>query len=200
MTSEIETATIILSKPWQKFFAKFSEIDNLKNSKWQDIHQLAYIVKRYEQFFNRKFAFSFKGAPSRCTEIALVKKIGYMLNTTNARVITEYINWVYDKKIIPKNIKIKNISFFLTAGLGNEFLIYRAENNKIKKTTELPNDYKEIILKLDLPIYNYGDLSFAKNILDERGETNSPALIPYKELFNNLLAIGFDFAILKDIV
>ena len=188
-----------LSKPWQKFFAKFSEIDNLKNSQWKEIHQLAYITKRYEQIYHREFAFSFTGAPSKCTEIVLVKKIGFMLNTSNAKTIKEYIDWIYDVKIIPKNIKIKNLSFFLTPGLGNEFLIYRAENIKIKKTTELPKDYQEIINDLGLSILTYGDLSFAKNILDERGEGN-PAVLPYREMFNQLLSIGFEFETIKDII
>ena len=188
-----EIGTIILSKPWQKFFTRFSEIETLKNSQWKEIHQLAYIIKRYEKIYNRKFAFSFKTAPSKCTELVLVKKISWLLNTTNARTITEYIDWIYDCKIIPKGIKIRNLSFFLTTGLGNEFFIYKAEKNKIKKTTELPKDYAEAISKFDLPIATYGDLAFAKNILDERD-------VPlYKEMFNTLLSVGFDYDMLKDI-
>ena len=76
MSKIIETeVNMFLSKPWQKFFTRFIEIDILKNSKWSEVHQLAYICKRYETFYGRKFIFSMKNAPSKCLELVLVKKM-----------------------------------------------------------------------------------------------------------------------------
>jgi len=54
-----------LSKPWQKFFKKFEEIDTIKVSEWKDVHVLAYICQRYEQQYGRKFAVTIKGAPTK---------------------------------------------------------------------------------------------------------------------------------------
>lgn len=187
----------LLSKPWQNFFAKFKEIDTLKNCKWKEIHQLAYICKRYEAHYGRKFAFSFQGAPSKCSEIVLVKKMCAMLGTTNAKTIREYIDWVFDCKIIPKNMKIRTLAFFMTQGMGNEFLSYRAEKNKIDKSTELPQEYLEIVNSMDLPVNTYGDLAFIKNALDEAPDNEARA--PYKQLLEKLSAIGFDVLVLKDL-
>jgi hypothetical protein len=169
-----------LSKPWQNFFAKFSEIDHLKNSKWKELHQLAYICKRYEQHYGRKFIFSLRNAPSKCPEIVLVKRMCAMLGTSNARTIREYVDWVYDVKIIPKNMKIRTLAFFTTPGLGNEFFIQFAEKNKINKTTELPHEYIEIIDSLGLPVVTYGDLAFVKNALEEQ-------IVSHVFLINNYL-------------
>lgn len=187
----------LLSKPWQKFFAKFVEIETLKNSKWTEIHQLAYIAKRFESLYGRKFSFSLKGAPSKCTEIVLVKKMCVMLGTTNARTIREYIDWVYDQKIIPSNMNIRSLSFFMTPGLGNEFFICRDAKNKIGRATELPSEYKEIVISLELPLATYGDLAFVQSALEEDSESESR--VPYKLLFAKLSAIGFDPLVLKDL-
>ena len=37
------------SKPWQKFFKKFEEIESLKVSEWKEVHILAHICKRFKQ-------------------------------------------------------------------------------------------------------------------------------------------------------
>ncbi|HVI43050.1 MAG TPA: hypothetical protein VM577_20780 [Anaerovoracaceae bacterium] len=190
-----DDATSLLSKPWRNFFDKFAEIDQLKNSKWKEIHQLAYICRRYEQYYGRKFSFSLKNAPSKCPEIVLVKKMCAMLGTTNARTIREYIDWIFDEKIIPKDMKIRSLAFFMTPGLGNEFFIKRVEKNKIDKTTELPNEYKEVVDSLGLPVSTYGDLAFAKCALEEA--PNSESRAPYRQLFDKLAAMGFDSMVLN---
>lgn len=107
--------TKLLSKPWQKFFAKFLDIETLRTSQWKEVHLLAYICKRYESLYKTKFAFSFKGAPSKCPEMYLVRQMIAMLATTNPKIIKEYIDWVYDFKIIPKNAKIRSLGFFYDA-------------------------------------------------------------------------------------
>jgi hypothetical protein len=190
------TATT-LSKPWQKFFLKFKDIEVLRTSQWKEVHMLAYIVKRFEEAYNRNFCYSFQGPPSKCTEIVLVKRIYWMLNTSNPRTIKEYIDWVYDFKLIPKNIKIRKLSFFLQNGLANEFFAYRAEMQKISKATELPPDYQLIVSNLGLPVRTYGDLAFAKQALSYSGPS---ALGQYKQLFDQLHAIGFEDDVLKTIV
>ena len=120
-----------------------------------------------------------------------------MLGTSNARTIREYIDWVFDDKIIPKNMKIRTLTFFMTPGLGNEFFIAKTAKNKIERSTELPNEYKEVVESLGLPVATYGDLAFAKSALEEAPAAASRA--PYKQLFEQLYAIGFDPIVLKDL-
>ena len=79
MTSKIsqdkEFLNALPSKWWYNFFIKFDEIDSLKVSKWKHVHLLSYFTRRYEQTYNRRYAFSFRGSPSKCTEMVFIKKI-----------------------------------------------------------------------------------------------------------------------------
>jgi hypothetical protein len=186
-----------LPKKWANFFSKFKEIEGLKNSKWKPVHHLAYIDKRFREIYNKNFAYTFRGAPSKCPEIYLVKKIYAMLATTNAITIREYIDWVFDYKIIPSNRKIRTLGFFSLDGFGNEFYIYKKEKDSIKRDTELPENYKLAIEELGLPVYTYGDLAFARSALEE--SSNGESRKPYVVMFDKLYALGFEDDVLKDI-
>ena len=190
--------TNLINKPWQNFLNKFKEIDTLPILKWKEVHILAYICKRYEVTFNKKFAISYKGAPSKSTEIYFIKKIMAMLSTMNMSIIKNYVDWMFDIKIIPKKVKIKSLGYFITPGFGNEFNFYREEKTKVCKTTELPTEYKTIASTLNLSIITYGDLAFIKMALDQN--PNEESRKPYHILFDSLKEVGFEPSILNELV
>lgn len=157
---------------------------------------MAYIARRYEQLYNVKFAFSFKGPPSKCTEIVLVKKMCAMLGTTNAVKIKAYIDWAFDRKIIPGSMRIRSLGFFTTPGLGNEFNLFWKEQNQIQKSTELPSEYQVVATQLELPVATYGDVAFIQSALEQ--DADSECRRPYKQFMNEIVALGFDASVLKD--
>ena len=118
-----------------------------------------------------------------------------MLNTTDMSVIRSYIDWIFDQKIIPGKIKIRSIGFLTTPGFGNEFNQYRAKKEKIIKSTELPARYRKVADDLDLPVATYGDLAFIKMALEQSPDSDARA--PYKILFHDLIALGFEPTILN---
>ncbi len=187
--------TELLSKPWQKFLAKFKEIEDLPITEWKEPHVLGYFCKRYEMYYGQKFALSFRGAPSKCNEIYMIKKTMAMLNTTDMLIIHDYIDWIFDQKIIPGKIKIRSIGFLTTPGFGNEFNQYRIKKEKIIKSTELPAKYRKIADDLDLSVITYGDLAFIKMALEQSSDNDTRA--PYKILFRDLIALGFEPTILN---
>lgn len=188
----------LLSKPWQKFLAKFSEIDSLPTSEWKEVHLLAHICKRYEEFSGCKFALTYRGAPSKCVEIYMVKKIMAMLGTTSARKVRAYIDWVYDVKVQPKKIKFRTLGFFTTPGFANEFEAFRVKECRVTKTTELPIEYRQVAEMLELEVTTYGDLAFIKMACDAAPE--SKAREPYRKLLDHLSVIGLDTSILTNLV
>lgn len=188
---------VLPNKWWSNFFEKFKEIDSLKVSQWKETHHLAYICKRYESLYGRKFSFSFKSSPGKCPEMVLVKKIGPMLGTSNQSTIKQYIDWVFDEKIIPKNMHLRSLGFLTLPGLGNEFLAARAKAKIIQKTTTLPKEYQSIVDKFELPIQTYGDLAFAKNAVEEY--PNDESRLPYKNMLNELYCFGFDATLLNNL-
>lgn len=202
MSEKITDTVQLLSKPWQKFLAKFKDIEALPTSEWKEVHLLGYFCQRYERCYQQKFALSFRGAPSKCNEIYMIKKTMVMLNTLSSDVVKLYIDWVFDGKIIPGKIKIRSIGFLTTPGFGNEFNQYRAKKEKIVKSTELPIKYQEIIDGLGLPVYTYGDLAFVLMALDQSSTdqiTESHHLMSYKNLFKYLIAVGFEPATLNNL-
>lgn len=195
MTIEKEDKVILPNKWWSNFFEKFKEIETLKISQWKDIHQLSYICKRYKDIYGRQFSFSFKSSPGKCPEMILVKRIGPMLGTSNPKLIKDYIDWVFDEKIIPKNMHLRSLGFLTLPGLGNEFLAAKAKAKIINKTTSLPKEYQDIVNQFDLPIQTYGDLAFAKNAVEESPEDESRA--PYKTMLNQLYCLGLEPSVLN---
>jgi len=180
-----------LNKHWQKFIAKFDEIDSLKVSQWQDVHILAYICKKYKEKFGRDFALSMKGAPSKSQDIVLVKKLKITLGTTNPRIIKDFIDWTVENKC--KRAFTKT-AFFLTAGFANEFLDTYI-NSKPKRSSTLPNDIQDLAKNLDVSASTYGDLAF----ISMAGEKISSKEDNIYIFLRNLEAMGFDLAQLKSI-
>ena len=184
-----------LPKCWQNFFNKFKEIDTLKVSKWKPVHHLGYLSKRYEETYGKKYAFSLQKVPSKSSEVFLIKKIGAMLCTTNQRTIKEYIDWVFDEKIIPKNKKIRSLAFFISLGLGNEFNLVREQRKIITRDTPLPNEYKKVAEEMGISIDTYGDVAFIKQALD----ISSSGREDYLSMYKKLLMYGFEPSLLEDI-
>lgn len=196
MTESIEPTdpTSLLTKPWQKFLTKLSDLDITKLSQWKETQLLGYICRRYETLYGQKYALSYRGAPSKCPEIHMVRKIMAMLGTTNAKIVSLYIDWVFDNKIIPKNMKIRTLGLFNVPGFGNEFKQYRSNLNKIDKTTALPPEYKQVADIMEIPVSTYGDLAFVRLALEQSPDAESR--VPYKRLFNTLVTLGFETAVL----
>lgn len=184
------------SKPWAKFFAKVNEIDSVKISEWKEYHLLFYFAKRYSQIFGSQFAYSFAGPPSRCTEIVMIKKIWSMLNANHAYQVKDYIDWVFDHKVIPNKTKIKSLGYFMTSGIGNEYRFYLKDKNKITKTQDLPELYKQAVADLGVELNTYGDLAFAQQAVKEAPQHREN----YAKALNRLYILGLDSSLLEKIV
>ena len=183
-----------LSKPWQKFFKRFEEIEDMKVSQWKDVHVLAYICKRYEDVYKQKFSVTIKGAPTKSPDMYMVKRIRASLNTTDMRQIKEYIDWVYDTIIIPKRTKFRKIGFFLTPGLANDFAFYkRNKKDEYTRSDKVPDTYSNIADELGVTISTFGDLAFIKMAVDAGNGSEEHAT-----LLGNLELLGLDLDSLKD--
>jgi hypothetical protein len=176
-----------LTKPWQKFLTKVSEYKDLDLKAWKEPQILGYFLFKYEEKYNRKFALSFKGPPSKCSEIILIKKLYVMLDVSKAKEVKEYIDWVFETKL--EKFQIKSIGFLVTNSLVNDYL--KTKNKPITKTTELPDEFKEVVKMLDLSVETYGDVAFIKSAVDQNPDDESRK--PYKDMLHMFTNLGFDF-------
>lgn len=185
----------LLPKWWKRFFLKFSEIETLPIYNWKPVHLIAHFCFRYYQHFGKQFSFSIKNAPGKSPEMFLIKKLFQVLGTISPKLVKKYIDWVFDTKIIPNNRQIRSLGFFANSAFCNEFKAQLAESNKIYRYTPLPMKYKEVVDSLKIPASTFGDLSFAKKILDDK----VVGFEQYEALFTELYKIGFEFDMIQNL-
>lgn len=201
-TKEIEFASnsdLKMTGPWVKFFNKFKDIDEepfkSKVFLWKSVHMLAYICNRFESLYGKKFSITIKNAPTKCPEMFFVSKMMQTLGTSDMVIVKEYVDWIYDKKIIPENKKIRTLAYFMTAGFCNEFHFERSENEIIKRSSELPKNYKEIANSLNIAVSTYGDLAFIKMAADRNNDLSNPNV----QFLKNIEAMGFKLSVLESL-
>jgi hypothetical protein len=194
----------LCSKHWQKFFNKFLETPHIPVSNWKEHHLLGYILHRCSIAYETPLSLSFSSAPSKCEEIVFVKRMIVMLGGVGMEIMKKYVDWVFDKKIIPNRMKIRKLTLFLNTSLANEFINEYSKNidggnvnkalqsNILTRGSELPNHILEIIKSQNMELKTYGDLAFAKMAADQENEE-------YMKLFESLKLINFDTNILADL-
>ena len=185
------TETGQLTKVWSKFISKTRDLSEPIH-KWTQYQLLGYICKRYLEIYNTPYSFSFKGAPTKSEEMFHIRKIIFNLDNDNPRVAKEYIDFVFDKKVIPQKRRITSLGFFTLTNLINEFKITHAKSNKITRSTPLPKEYISLAQEKGIEANTYSDLAFIKLSLDSGAE----GLEVYKDYFNALLGYCFDPKIL----
>lgn len=178
----------ILSKPWQKFFIGMQELPKLDIDAWKDKHVLMYLINKYEQQYKHIYPFNFTKPPSRCAEYIFIKKIYQMLNTNNAEIVVNYIDYVFETYISKNKRKIKSLTFFLTSDFASEYLKIIKQKMTIDRTTPLPEEFVMILNALKIPAQTYGDLSFIKNYIKESPESDNAIL--YQRGLNQLFSLG----------
>lgn len=186
-----------VSKVWQNFFERMNAYQNLPLADWKEIHLLGYLCQKYENLYGQKFVFNMHGAPTKCTELVLMKQMCSMFQTKNPFKLKAFIDWCFEQKIAPRQLKIKTLAFFRTPGLGNEFNFVWKNQTEINKNTPLPPEYQAIVNKHTLSLSTYGDLIFVRAALQQDSESESRR--PYKDLMIELAQLGFDSTLLDKI-
>jgi len=194
---------ITISKPWQKFLSRLEkEYKTIPQNEWKAIHILSYICERYERLYKIKYVVAIaKAAPSKCTEMFIVNKLFFMLNTIDAVKVKDYVDWVFDKKIIPKKMRINKLSLFIAAGITNEYLLETKKAKRLTRSLPVQPSYIAIANELGIQIETYGDLAFLllalekdmKNDLDAAKKTNNYLLL------KNLEIVGLNWDSLRNL-
>ena len=184
------------NKKYEQFFAKFAEIDTLPLSDWKTVHILAYFCKKYETQYNTKYQFKFNSAnPTNCFEVFQVKKLASQISS-NPKILTEYIDWVYKTRVVEAKRKLTSISFLTVEGLVIEykknFLFADKKNIQVSRSTLVPDEYKPIFANAGVNIQTYGDLAFMYQMEDKT--------VQLQESFNKIVEMGFDPEILERVI
>jgi hypothetical protein len=187
-----------ISPIYQKFFAKFNEIDSIKIEDWKVVHILGYFCKRYHNYYNMDYTFRFNDtAPSKAYESYQIKKLSQMLSS-DPQILKNYIDWIFDTKIIARKKRLTAIGYLTTVDLVNEYkflFLFKKQLGPIDRSTELSLKTLETIKSFELSLKTYGDLAFIKKIIDIGGNVDDK----YKKLFDILSIDGFDIESLSKV-
>jgi hypothetical protein len=188
--------TDLPNEKYKKFFDKFEEINFLEIEKWGPAHLLGYFCKKYYDTYNVKYQFKFNNpSPTKSFEVFQIKKLASMLSA-NPKILKEYIEWIYENKVIKAKRRLTSISFMTVEGVVNDYkinvLLKGKKNLNVDRSTPLPDKYKIIFQQAGVTITNYGELAFLSQMSDMPEALN--------EAFRKAEQEGFDKEVLERIV
>jgi len=181
--------------PWRKFKERIDNYANVPLEEWGDEEILGHIAKRYKDHYGIEFGLSYSGPPSKCGEMFLIRRMKYKLGTEKGHILKDYINWVFDKILIPQKMTLSSLAFFFTEKIVQQYRSEFKKRNTITKSTELPNDYIITAENLDLKINTYGDLIFVKMALENNPEREDFDI--YQKFLTEIKHKGFDEQVLN---
>lgn len=179
---------------YKKFFDKFSEIDTVEVTNWKPVHLIAHFCKKYKEAYNTDYKFKFNSpAPSKCFEVFQMKKLAMQLSS-QPTVLKEYIDWMYQTRVVQAKRKLTSISFLTVEDIVNDYKINillagKRSSFNIDRATNLPDNYKQVLHNFNMPALTYGDLSFVLQMTPEKDQ-----------LLESLKSLGFDEKILEKII
>lgn len=182
---------------WRRFKERLDSFEQVPVNEWKDEQALAYILKRYKEVIGIEFSLSYSGPPTKCKEIYCIRRTILSLGTEDGEIIKKYIDYVFDTIIVPQKITVFSIAYFFTTNFILNFKKDMRKNNRLTRATKLPEQYISIVSNLGLDVNTYGDLAFAKLVLND--SSNSDEYSEYIELFSQLTNIGFNVNILDTI-
>jgi hypothetical protein len=188
-TNKMQTEQSLLTPAYTKFFAQFSEIETLPVSSWKIVHLVSYFVKRYKAHYDVDYTMRMNHkSVSKCYEVWQISKLTQMM-TKNPEILKDYIDWIFDKKVIAKKKRITSLAIFTDADNINEYKWNVLNAKHIDRSTKLPEKYMEVIRKIDDNINTFGDLVFAQR------STN----VKYVDMIQSLVNIGLKIEDLKKV-
>ena len=188
--------TDLPNKNYQKFFDKFNEIDTLPPKEWKVVNIISYFCKKYQSTYKTSYKFKFNSSsPSKCFEVFQIKKLSNLL-TSDPTLLKEYIDWIYDNKVIKAKRRITSISFLTREEYMQEYkfnvLLNQNNNNTIGRSTALPDKFKNVFLPAGYKISTYGELSFLHHMTDK------PSAL--SQAFENAKLLGLNVSILDKVL
>ncbi len=182
---------------YRQFFEKFAEIETLDMNEWKPVHILAYFCKKYQEQYGVEYQFKFNSpSPVKCFEIFQVKRLS-MLLSSNPKILTEYIDWIYQTKVVQAKRRLTSISFMTHEGVVNDYkmniLLKGKKNLNVDRSTPLPVNYQAVLSEIaGGNIKTYGDLAFLSQM--------DPIPIDISIALDKIREMGFDDEVLKRIV
>lgn len=188
--------TTIPNEKYEKFFAKFAEVETLEVSQWKVAHLLGYFCKKYKETYGVDYPWKFNNPnPNKCFEVWQLNTLVAKLSA-NPQILKDYIDWAYQKLVPQAKRRLTSISFMTKDEVVNPYkmnvLLNGKKNLHVDRSTPLPINHTVTLAGHGLRLYTYGELAFISQ-MDPMPDNVSAAI-------RDIVEAGFDMEILKRIV
>jgi len=185
---------------WRKFKERLEVYEKVPVKDWGPDQALAHVFKRYTDHFDIDFSLSYSGPPTKCSEIYCTKRMMTLLggDEPSMVMVKDFIDWSFDKVIIPKKIPVETLAFFFAPKLVREFKAKYKRAMKITRSSQLPPDIEKVAASMGLDdIVTYGDLAFVKKAIESNPDNK--AYKPYLTLLKQIGSAGFNTSTLDSL-
>lgn len=187
--------TDLPNEKYKKFFATFDEIETIDVSQWRPSHVLGYFCKKYKDTYGVPYQFKFNSpSPPKCFEVFQIKRLAILLSS-NPTILKEYIDWIYQNKVVQAKRRLTSISFMTNEGIVQDYkmnvLLKGKKSLNVDRSTPLPDKYRDAFQAIGITVSTYGDLAFLSQ-MDKTPEISSA--------FDAIQKEGFEMEILGRIV
>jgi len=159
---------------------------------------VGYMCHKYLEFYGAPYIFSYSSPnPYKDKDFIMARRLLTMI--TSAKIVKNYIDWVYAKRIRTTKYNITSFGFFASQKFVNEYLQARARRYVIKRTTKLPKDfllwchdnYSNVLEKVSLETWN--DLNGLVSFVKSYGFDNDESLIVIEAVRRGMLPPGPEY-------
>lgn len=198
-----EELSAIPNEKYEKFFAKFAEVDTLEIAQWKVAHLLGYFCRKWKDHYGTDYHWKYNNQnPNKCFEVWQMSTLVAKLSA-NPKILKEYIDWVFTN-IVPKKSKLRSISFMTNDDVVIPYkmnvLLSDKKDLHVDRSTPLPTSYQDILKNsfLNTDIKTYGDLAFLHSMhCYDPGAERYPE---WMEVMQKLIDLGMDPQIMSRIV
>lgn len=180
------------NKNYNKFYDKIKLTDNIKINDWNLYNVLGYFCKKYYNSYNAVYNFRCNtSSPTKSTDYHIMNVLCSKI-TKDPVLLKQYIDWLFDEKLIPNKKRITSITILNCENYIEEFknkFLFN-EIKKIKRSDILPSKYLELLSEYE--VKTYGDLAFLYLLLGKNSKSDSV----FKVLTDN----GFDINLVFKVV
>ncbi len=185
----------IPNEKYEKFFAKFAEVDTLEVSQWKVAHLLGYFCQKWKAQYDTDYHWKFNNQnPNKCFEVWQMNTLVAKLSA-NPQILKDYIDWVF-VNVVPKKGKLRSISFMTSDDIVIPYkmnvLLAGKKDLHVDRSTSLPSQYKEILVRYGLMLSNYGELAFISQM--------EPPTMNVEMALKEMIGAGFDMEVIKRII
>lgn len=148
---------------WEKWWDEYKDLCLDINNWEQPKHMISCIVgyfcTLYNQVYGYPYSFSYASPnPYRDKDFIMARRLLAAFNG-KARVVGNYLKWVFKTKIEPKRYKVTSLGFFTTSNIINEYKHARARAQTIRRTTRLPEEFLQWCREHEPEIFELQELN-----------------------------------------